>query len=66
MNTTTVGAEKKEEIIVTSEDTQNDAKIHSENVTSASTDENVSSRDPEKHEELDSAKMRKDLQDAKW
>ena len=30
MNITTVGAEKKEELIVTSEDTQNDAKIHSE------------------------------------
>jgi len=51
MNITTVGAEKKEELIVNSENHK---------------DENVNSRDPEKHEDLDSAKMRKDLQDTQW
>ena len=54
MNSTTAGTEKKEEIIVNSENNKEDAKIDSENIAGTT------------QKETDSAKMRKDLQDLQW
>ena len=54
MNSTTAGTEKKEEIIVNSENNKEDAKVDSENIAGTT------------QKETDSAKMRKDLQDLQW